>query len=92
MATIINNPPTHQVDRVDRVNDTDRGIGGFLIGLAVLIILAILLFAFGIPALRRSNNAANNSPAPNVNIGTPGNSANGPGSAGAGSSSGSTTY
>lgn len=60
-------------DRVyeDRVVRDDRsGVGGFLVGLAVLIILAILLFAFGIPALRRSSVRTNTiSPSLNINPG-----------------------
>jgi hypothetical protein len=66
MATVINNP-NPQVERVERHvvdrGDDSRGMG-FVVGLIALVLLAILLFAYGIPALR---NAGQNT-GPNINI------------------------
>lgn len=88
MATIINNRP-EPINRYDTVERDDRGLGGFLVGLAVLIILAILLFAFGIPALRRSS-TRNTNITPNLNI-TPGTTSGGASGSTGGSTSGSGT-
>lgn len=90
MATIINNRP-EPLNRYDTVERDDRGLGGFLVGLAVLIILAILLFAFGIPALRRSSTSTRNTNiTPNLNI-TPGTTSGGTGSTTNGGTSGTTS-
>jgi hypothetical protein len=86
MATIINNPPRKQAP-------ADSGTGGFMLDLIVLlIVLAVLLFAFyGIPALRRSststqNGASNNQ---NINLPAPGNNS---GSTGTNTGGGGTIY
>ncbi len=72
------------------VRDERSGVGGFLIGLAVLIILAILLFAFGIPALRRSSTRSTNiNPSLNVTPGT-NTGGTGTGTGGGGTTNGGT--
>ncbi len=66
MATIINNPPQYRradtVDRtvVERDVDRERSGVGFLFGLILAILLAVLLFAYGLPYLRSVTNGGTN--------------------------------
>ena len=55
MATVINNPSS----RVVRSDQAAEGPGtGFVVGLILLILLAILFFVYGLPALRSSRSLA----------------------------------
>ncbi len=56
MATVVNNPPA---------NSEASGGSGFLIGIILLIVLAILFIFYGLPLL---NNSVGGSQAPQVNV------------------------
>ena len=58
MATVINNPnpnPSY-AERPVLTETRERSGVGFIVGLVLAVILAILLLAYGIPALRNNTN------------------------------------
>lgn len=57
MTTIINSPPSSE----------DSGLG-LIVGIFVLVILSLLFFYFGIPALRQMGTPQINIPAPVINM------------------------
>jgi len=58
MTTIVNTPPS----------SSDNGNGGMIIGIFVLIILGLLFFYFGLPAIRNMGTPQINVPAPVINL------------------------
>ncbi len=65
MATVINNP-----------GDNGSTGAGVIIGVVVAIILVAVIFIYGLPALRESNNSG--TPSANINVTLPsGNGGNG---------------
>lgn len=63
MATIINNP------------DTSSGNGaavGVIVGILAVVVIAILFFAYALPALRRSSNTTNINVPDRINVNTNG--------------------
>jgi hypothetical protein len=95
MATIINNPPQSQYRRSDTIDhavverDTNSGVG-FLFGIILAILLAVLLFAYGLPYLRSVTDGGNNVNVPeriqlDVNGSTPSSGGTGGTDSGSGS-------
>lgn len=86
MATIINNPPTNRVDRVDRevVDRTNSGVG-WVLGLIVILAAVLLLLYYGIPALRSASHSATVNVPDHINV-----DVNGGSGSGTGTTSGST--
>jgi hypothetical protein len=66
MATIINNP-TPGVSNATPVDREDRGMG-FVVGLILAILLLVLLFAYGLPALRGTRTGNDAAPSANINV------------------------
>lgn len=67
MATIVNNPTP------DRVVETSGSSGvGAVVGVIALILVLILFFVYGLPALRHSNSGGTT----NINVTPSGGSAN----------------
>lgn len=58
MTTIVNSPNP----------SNDNGNGGLIIGIFVLIILGLVFFYFGIPALKNLGPVEVNIPAPQINV------------------------
>ena len=58
MTTIVNSPNP----------SNDSGNGGLIIGIFVLIILGLVFFYFGIPALKNLGPVEVNIPAPQINV------------------------
>ena len=62
MATVVNNPP---------VVERDRG-NGFLVGVILLIVLAVLFFYYGLPAIQTAATPQVSVPEQvDVNVNTP---------------------
>ena len=61
MATIVNNPPRE----IHEIHTSDSGGNGVLIALAIIILAAVLLLAFG-RGLFKGNTTTTNSPSVNV--------------------------
>lgn len=73
MATVINNPSPN-TQRVEHVDRTDSSGLGFVVGLILLVLLAILLFAYGLPAIRNASQGGANVNVPervDINVNTP---------------------
>lgn len=58
MTTIVNSPTP----------SADNSSGGLLVGLFAIIVLGLLFFYFGIPAIRSMNRGQVNVPAPQINV------------------------
>ena len=58
MTTIVNSPNP----------SNDNGNGGLIIGIFVLIILGLVFFYYGIPALKNLRPVEVNIPAPEINV------------------------
>lgn len=65
MATIVRD--SSPVERVVETREGSSG-AGFAIGIIALILLLILFFVYGLPALRNNGSSTNNTPSANINV------------------------
>ncbi len=60
MATIINTPPAAP-------SDGGSGAMGMIVGLVLVLVVGLLFFVYGLPAMRGTQNA-NNDNSPTINV------------------------
>ncbi|MBV9462617.1 MAG: hypothetical protein JO317_00165 [Verrucomicrobiae bacterium] len=80
MATVVNNPGN---------GDTGSGMG-FIVGILVVVILGIVFFVYGLPALKNNTSSAPTTTEHKIDVNVGGGSGSSSGS-GSGSSSGSSS-
>ncbi|QQR78790.1 MAG: hypothetical protein IPJ68_00695 [Candidatus Moraniibacteriota bacterium] len=64
MATIINNPPAQS----PAPSDGGSGLAGVLIGVVILVVVGFLFFAYGLPAMRGSQETKSSPSSPTINV------------------------
>ncbi len=68
MATIINNPPSSQSPAP---SDGGSGMMGILVGVVLVVVVIFLFVAYGLPAMRGTQNTNSDDAGTTVNIPVP---------------------